>query len=162
MFISLAPPPLPILEGIRGAGELCSRDGVAELCQRQGLGCHTILLPMLFTATGSTGEKHISSISGLGQIDPISAVVSSVVGSGASIFKTIEDTKTAKNAISLETAQLKAANTEAARTFAMQQAEAAKAPAESKLLDQKLALIAIGSVALIVAGVFLISTVRKG
>ena len=44
----------------------------------------------------------------------------------------------------------------------MQQAEAAKAPAESKLLDQKLALIAIGSVALIVAGVFLISTVRKG
>ena len=139
MLISLAPPPLAPLHGVQ---ELCMRDGVAgsgELCQRE-------------------------SIAGLGQgLDPISAVstaVASVVGSAASFFNTKAQAKIAKKQIGLETQQLKAQKEEAARQFAMQQVEAIKGPIEAHIMDQKLALIAVGGVALLIAGVFLVSTVK--
>ena len=135
MLISLSPPPLAILDGFRGAGELCQRESIAgtgELCQRASLG----------------------------QLDPISTIVSSVVGSGASIFKTIQDSKLAKKQLSLEAQQIKEQKAEAAQQFALQQAQAITGPVESHIMDQKIALYAVGGVALLVAGLFLVSTVK--
>jgi len=125
-FVSVAPPPLPVLEGMHDAGELCQRGDVRGM----GLG-----------------------------FDP-SILAAGIIAPIAGIFKAKEETKAAKATAKVEAQAVKAATQQAAREFAMEQAKAITEPLEAQRRDQMIGLIAIGAVALLISGTFLISTMR--
>ena len=132
-------PPLPFpsgffqsgMEDVCGAGEICSRSDR----QLEGL-----------------GENH-----GLGfDLSPLSAVF----GAGAGIFGAITQKHIADKQASLEAAALKAQKEQNAREFALAKVQIAQLPSQQKRTTTLIALYAIGGVAALISGIFLVAAIR--
>jgi uncharacterized membrane protein YuzA (DUF378 family) len=132
-------PPLPFPPGFfQGLDDVC---GVGEICSRD--------------------DYQLEGIAGMGQLGPISAITGGIVGGAASIFSTIEQKKESDEQAALEAQALKLQKQEDARNFALTQAQIAQQPAQEKQTTTMLALYAIGGIAAIVSGIFLVAAIRS-
>lgn len=107
------------------------------------------------------GIDEICRHDGMYGIDPISSIVGSVGGAAGSIVTALKKSEDEKRRVALEKAQLKSERERTAIEFAMTQAKTIQEPYAKHRRDQIIALVAVGVVASVVAGIFLYSTVKK-
>lgn len=129
---------------------------------------------MLVTASypplpiGQSGLDHTGRLCELCKQQPLGDLgfdigwVTSPLSLVGDIFKTVAAKDIAKKQAKLETAALKAQRESNAREFALAQAQMQALPAEQNRLRQTYALYAIGGVAVVVSGIFLIAAIRAG
>ena len=133
MFTAMPPLPFPpgYVSGISGPmSDVC---GAGEICSRNG---------------------------GMGSlIDPLAPLTAAFSAAGG-IFGAITQKQIADKQNKLEMAMLKAQREQNARDFALAKAEIAKLPAEQKRTTTLIALYALGGVAVVVSGIFLIAAIR--
>lgn len=104
----------------------------------------------------------IDGLDGLAQMDIASSVVAGVMAPVAAYLGVKAQTDVAKKQLSLEASALKAQKAEMARQAAQQQAEALIEPEVQARNQQIMAMVAIGGIALLLSGFFIISAVKNG
>lgn len=96
---------------------------------------------------------------GLG-FDPISLIGGGILGPITSFLKTKSDEKIAKKQIQLQAAQLRAEKEQAAREYALTQAQSLAQPSADKRRDQIIALSAVGGAAVLISGLLIMAAAK--